>query len=96
MRKLVAFRSENYRAWLKQQPCVVCHRPAINPSHAHHEPLGENFVGGKPPDTHGMPLCGECHYDRHQYGAKWLDSLIDPKMTIIKHITRFLSEGRQF
>jgi hypothetical protein len=91
--KLLTFRSERYRAWLRRQPCVICSRPP--PNEAHHEPLGENFVGGKPPDTHGLPTCAVCHYQRHSSGPSYFEG-IDVKMTIIKHITRFLAEGGKF
>lgn len=87
------FRSEKYKAWLRLQACVICNRQA---GFVHHEPLGENYVGGKPPDTHGLPVCVECHNDRHQYGADWLEGFVDVKMAIIRLITCFLQGGGKF
>jgi hypothetical protein len=90
------FRSPKYLAWIRSQPCILCHRPAIDASNAHHEPLGENYVGGKPPDTHALPMCVRCHYERHQYGVGGVYLHIDPKLEIIRHITRYLGEGGKF
>jgi len=93
--KMKPYRSEKYRAWIRKQPCACCGRPPRSyEMHAHHEPLGENFVGGKAPDTHLMPLCFQCHAERHNYGPVWLNSVIDVKMTIIKLLTRYLGEKR--
>ena len=85
------YRSEKYKAWIRKQPCASCGRPPQHyPIHAHHEPLGKNSVGGKPPDTHLLPLCYECHAKRHNQGPAFLNSVLDVKMTIIHHLTRYL------
>jgi hypothetical protein len=86
------YRSGKYLAWIRRQPCARCGRPAGEHGvHAHHEPLGENFVAGKAPDTHAMPLCAECHNQRHGCGPSFLQEAIDVKMTIIRLLTRYLS-----
>lgn len=87
------FRSERYLQWVRKQPCAIC---GIRAGQAHHEPLGENFVGGKPPDTHALPMCAECHELRHQHGVQWASKQRDLKIEIIRMITRYLSYGFTF
>jgi len=58
---------------------------------AHHEGLGANMQGGKPPDSHAVPLCGRCHSKRH--ASDWIDwnvGHVDIKMTIIRLLTEYL------
>lgn len=85
------YRSAAYLKWVRSQPCAVC---GAKPCQAHHEPLGLAGMGIKCPDSHGMPLCHFCHDARHHYGAEWLEDRIDPKMTIIKLLTLYLSRGK--
>ena len=84
------YRNPKYLSWIRTQLCAVCRKGG---SQAHHEPLGENSMGGKPPDTHAIPLCLTCHYERHHFGVGWINDRIDTKMTIIKLLTRWLQKN---
>lgn len=84
----MVYRNRKYLSWIATQLCAVCRQRG---SQAHHEPLGEAGMGIKAPDTHAIPLCPICHYERHLFGAQWLEERIDVKMTIIKLLTRWLA-----
>jgi hypothetical protein len=83
------YRSKAYLKWVRDNPCALCPAAAAQ---AHHEPLGENYVGGKPPDSHAIPLCSKCHGERHQYGPVWINKQLDVKKLIIKLLTRYVRE----
>jgi hypothetical protein len=83
------YRSQKYREWIARQACLKC---GFGPCHAHHEPLSENMVAGKAPDTHCVPLCPSCHDLRHNTGVDTFWRAFDVKMAIIKLITRYLLE----
>jgi len=83
------YRSPAYRDWVRRQACAICSCVA---EHAHHEPLGENYVGGKPPDSHSIPLCAICHEIRHRQGVEWIEKMINPERVIIKLLTRYIRE----
>ena len=52
-----AFRSDTYRAFVRQWPCLGC--GATSPIQACH--TGAHGLGTKAPDIRCIPLCGECH-----------------------------------
>lgn len=82
------FRSQKYRSWVATHQCLAC---GFGPCDPHHEPLGENMTGNKPPDSFCTPLCRECHNLRHARGPSfWTEINRDPKMEIIKLLTRWL------
>jgi hypothetical protein len=84
------FRSPDYLAWIRRQPCAVC---GGHGSEAAHQTLGLAGTALKAPDTHALPLCAPCHRSgAHQIGDDWLDKIIDVKMVIIKLLTRYLKE----
>lgn len=83
------FRSREYLQWILSNPCDLCQAPS---EHAHHEPLGENYTGGKPPDSHAIPLCAKCHSQRHMEGVDWLHRQIYVEKRIIQYLTRYLQE----
>jgi hypothetical protein len=85
------YRSPEYLAYIRRQPCAACHLPA-NFTDPHHEPLGETYMGGKPHDTHAIPLCRSCHNIRHEEGPEWLEKILDVKKLIIRLLTRYLLE----
>ena len=64
---------------------------------AHHEGLGDNMQGGKPPDSHTVPLCPMCHAIRHGLGwTDWEDHNIYIQAVIIKLLTEYLQmEGEK-
>ncbi len=80
------FRSKKYLAFIRTKPCLVCGSPETVP---HHEGLGRNMIGGKPPDSHAVPLCVLCHGIYHNTGpAYW--KRVDIKMVIIKLLEEFM------
>ena len=64
-------KSEKYLAWVRQQPCIHCARPA--PSEPHHIKHIGYFSGAgmKAPDYLAMPLCGSCHRHVHRDPEMW-------------------------
>jgi len=82
------FRSKKYLDFIRSKSCLICGNPETI---AHHEGLGQNMIGGKPPDNLAVPLCVKHHLEYHVTGPKfWLG--IDIKMEIIKLMTEYLKE----
>ena len=89
LKKPKTFRSEGYLEFIRTHPCLECGDPKTV---AHHESLGQNMMGGKPPDTHAVPLCVACHDMRHHIGAENFWSR-DVRMAIIQLLTEYLQNG---
>ena len=67
--KPTTYKNAKYLAWIRQQPCAICGRPA-EPHHI----IGVGHLGGmgkKAPDTMCMPLCREHHNEIHNAPAMW-------------------------
>ena len=58
------YRSKKYLDFIRSHPCYVCGRQDETVV-AHHEAFGNKGVGMKAPDTYTIPLCVECHSERH-------------------------------
>ncbi len=82
------FRSKAYRAFISTQPCAVC--GADSTVVPHHEKFGKGGTGIKPPDSHCIPLCFNCHTRRHSQGVRTFWGIIDSKMLCIEYLTRYL------
>jgi len=84
-------KNPEYLAWIRQQPCLVCYR---SPCVAHHEQeVGHGGMGTKCSDRRGVPLCYECHNDRHMMGRGfWME--IDIEAVIKKLNARYIDENR--
>jgi hypothetical protein len=72
--KVLPWRSEPYKAWVKTMPCLCCGMPADDP---HHEQLpGHGGMGTTPGDDRVVPLCRRHHDERQTYkdggAAFWL------------------------
>jgi len=78
--KYHSFRSKKYLDFIRSKNCLVCGN--IN-TVAHHEGLGRNAQGAKPPDSHAVPLCNRCHQRRHDKGVQSFWGGWDVKMEII-------------
>lgn len=51
-------RSDDYLAFVRSKPCLICGRPAT----AHHQPpKGHGIMGGKVSDFRAVPLCDDHH-----------------------------------
>lgn len=77
-------RSEEYKAYIRAQPCAGCHAPP--PSDAHHH--GPRGMSQKTDDYRTIPVCRKCH---SRFESK------DPPMTklevmtaIVKHLVGWL------
>ena len=57
-------RSEDYLAFVRSQPCLLCAAPA--PSDPHH--YGPRGLGQKTDDYRTVPLCRKCHDTLHAEG----------------------------
>jgi len=82
------YRSNKYLSFIRQHPCLMCGNPLTI---AHHEGLGLNAIGAKPPDSHAVPLCDACHKIYHDMGVSFWNGM-DVKMEIIKLLTEYLQE----
>ena len=59
-------RSEEYKAFIRRQPCLICEYP--NSEH-HHETLNsKKGMALKGPDNEALPLCTIHHRERHRIG----------------------------
>jgi len=85
------FRSKKYLDFIRRHPCLICGNPNTV---AHHESLGRNAMGSKPPDSHAVPLCNECHQRRHAHGVQSFWGGWDVKMYIIDLLSEYLGEER--
>lgn len=83
-----------YLAFLRLQACAKCGRKG---GQVHHEPMGLNAVGSKPPDTFGLPICAECHRARHDMGWQsfWGDAFAYLPGQMLRYLTRFLCGERR-
>lgn len=81
-------RDPKYLAYIRTLPCCVCGvRMGIV---AHHESILGKGVGLKCSDYETLPLCRDCHHDRHFKGFGWFDELfIDYKREIIKLLIEY-------
>ena len=84
------YRSNKYLDFIRSKRCIICGNPETI---AHHESLGRNAMGSKPPDHHAMPLCTICHNSRHNIGARIFWSGYDVKMIVLDLIGEYLNKG---
>lgn len=94
------YRSEKYLNFIRSHPCLMCGKP----SRATHQ----RFLGGggtslKPPDSHCLPLCDECHKRQEADSVKfwceyWLSEVPEAgakemaQLIVYRLITGFLTE----
>ena len=83
-------RSNKYLDFIRSKRCIICGNPETV---AHHESLGRNAMGSKPPDHHAVPLCTICQNKRHNHGARIFWTGYDVKMIVIDLIGEYL--GRE-
>ncbi len=81
------YRSKKYLAFIRTKNCLVCGNPETV---AHHEGLGGNMMSGKPPDSHTVPLCWDCHGKLGWQGTDTFWKRFDIKFEIIKLLTEYL------
>jgi len=83
--KKKVYRSEKYKAFIRQKKCLVC---GVTPCDPHHVRLGGNYSGGlgiKNSDYSCVPLCRNHHTECHAKGRTTMEAVnsIDFKMQII-------------
>lgn len=104
------WRNKHYRKFISTKPCARCGRlnPPNDDGHQLNDPHHERALGGggtaiKPPDSHTIPLCHECHVLRDGWKGPvfphiedWEESFypetVDVKMLIIDYLTEFIME----
>jgi hypothetical protein len=78
--KTIRLRDKEHRAFIAQQPCIVCGR---QPSDAHHLRFAQpRALGRKVSDEFTVPLCRTHHRQLHKCGQEetfWSDHNIDPQ-----------------
>ncbi len=84
------FRDQDYLAYIRKQPCLVC-GGAQGPSVAHHE--GNGGKGLKASDYDTVPLCPVHHGERHSRPSRefWDDHRINPWFEIRWFISWYLT-----
>ena len=93
--KIVYWKSKRYLKWISQKSCIACMQPG--PVDPHHVSLMTNIVGGKPPDSHAVPLCRRCHGQLEDYylgeNMYWEDAGISIERIILRYITEYLMDN---
>lgn len=88
LRKMDEYRDEDYLAWIRLQPCILCES---TPSEAHHEPLGgDKGTSIKPPDYQALPLCSRHNREREAVPKSEFWAGYDPPRLIVEHIMEYL------
>lgn len=84
-------KNPEYMAWIRRQHCLTCYS---SPSEAHHEnEIGHGAMGSKCDDTRCVPLCFECHQDRHTMGRDfWFG--IDIEDVIKRLYSQYIDDNR--
>lgn len=58
-------RSEEYKRYIRSKPCMICG----SKSEVHHEAIVPGGIGLKCSDFETLPLCRNCHIERHTAGV---------------------------
>ena len=91
--KPYTYRSEDYLAFIRTKPCLICGMPAI----AAHQPMKMGGMSKKGHDSTAVPLCPKHHNgggvgESEHRGQKtfWDKHNIDIQREIIKLLTEYL------
>jgi hypothetical protein len=90
--KAKTLRSKEYLAFIRTHPCCNCGHSA--PSEPHHVRFGGNAgTSLKPPDTHTIPVCRDCHDLMQEYRGFDLEIALK---TMVKMLSEYveLMEGK--
>jgi hypothetical protein len=86
------WRSEKYKAFIRQKPCCICGgRGGV----AHHESVTKGKgMRKKPSDVECLPMCELCHALRHSpgYRADQFWAYGDPAVLMLRNLNDYLSE----
>ena len=87
--KPFTYQNEAYKGWIRMQPCAKCGMVGFSVAH-HERGLGGGGVGMKPPDYYCVPLCNNCHYERHTTGYLTFWEGYSPPMVVIEYLSAYL------
>lgn len=78
-------KNQEYVAWIKTLPCVVCKKLDVDPHHCYNARRNDLLC---------IPLCREHHRKYHDHGADWFETTFNLSLDkeIIRHLTRFIGE----
>jgi len=86
------YRDKLYLKWIRQKRCCAC--GAHQPCEAHHEDTLKD--GGMALKTHDylcLPLCAECHRERHSEGLSFWDNWrVEPWRLQIRYLMEYVNE----
>ena len=91
-RKHKTARDKKYLDFIRSKPCCICGRPA----EPHHED-SKKGVGIKGSDYCTLPLCRECHTERHSQGviSFWEGKyFINVNRRIIDYLSEYILTGK--
>jgi len=66
--------------WVRNNPCLLCRRPADDAHHLRHVGGSSGIIGGKESDALTVPLCRFCHTELHHTGDEeffWIRKRVD-------------------
>ena len=70
------WRSEEYIAWVKRQPCCNCRQPSDDPHHVIGLGWGLSGMALTAPDSYAVGLCRGCHNEVHRDTVmQWLQPI---------------------
>ena len=82
------YRSEEYKAYVRTLPCIVCGKP----SEPHHEVTGGTGIKG--PDLFSIPLCRDDHRRREDTGKEtfWEEVNMDRWQVIAQTLAGYVEQ----
>ena len=86
------YRSELYKAFIREHQCLMMDGSCKGMIVAHHEPMGQAGMSIKAPDSYTIPLCSNHHNERHTKGKAALMDYDVPKL-IIKYLTEYIERN---
>lgn len=75
-------RDAGYLKHVRDNPCLLCRRPADDAHHLRHAEAGPSGWARKVSDRWTVPLCRFCHNECHETGDEelfWIVKRIDPE-----------------
>ena len=85
-------RSKKYLTFVREHPCIRCGK---RETQAHHESFHNSGIGTKPSDSYAIPLCIQCHLERHSQGKQTFWDGFDVRNVIINLLTEYLIQNEK-
>ena len=83
-------RDEDYKAFIRNKPCIICARKAV----AHHEAVTNRGIGIKCSDYETLPLCEVCHEARHRLGRDTFWQGYNIERLIIGYLSEYIKREK--